>query len=198
MLALSRRRFEEAAALLRDAIALDPYAAWLHARLAWTHHLAGDHTQSLRQIEAALEQFPGHEGTELYAGIILAFNGEAKRAVEIASALAQRRPYFDPAAGVHAYALAVAGQADVALSILERLEWMGRERYALDSFSPAVYVTLGEEDKALAGLAAANDARCPWFFQALADPRLRPLQPRAEFVAMQRILAEMEQQAHGD
>jgi tetratricopeptide (TPR) repeat protein len=195
MLALSRRRFDQAAAIIDDALRTDPFSTWLHARRAWTHHMMGDAAASVREAKAALEQFPLHEGVEMYAGIILAFNGEAERAVELAGALAHRRPYFDPATAVHAYTLAVAGRSDEARSILERMEWMGRERYVTNSLSAAVYVALGEHDHALAELRAANEARCPWFFQALADPRLAPLHKLPEFKKLEQILVNMERVA---
>jgi DNA-binding winged helix-turn-helix (wHTH) protein/tetratricopeptide (TPR) repeat protein len=195
MLALSRRHYDEAAAIIHNALTVDPFSAWLHARLAWTHHMAGDAAASVREVNAAIQQFPLHEGVELYAGIILAFNGEAQRAVELAGTLAQRRPYFDPATAVHAYTLAVAGRSDEARSILERMEWMNRERYVMTSLSAAVYVVLGEPEHALAQLEAANAARCPWFFQALADPRLAPLHKLPKFQELEQVLVNMEQAA---
>jgi predicted Zn-dependent protease len=198
LLALSRKRFDEAIGLIRDALTIDPYSRWLHARLAWAHHLMGDAPESVRLINAALEQFPAHEGIELYAGIILAFNGEAERAEELAASLANRRPYFDPAAAVHAYTLAVAGKSDDARSVLERMEWIGRERYVLNSLSAAVYVALGDHDHALTELAAANQALCPWFFQALADPRLAALNNNPKFRVYEQILTNMERAAQAD
>lgn len=195
LMALSRRRFEEARHILQDALSTDPFSPWLHARLAWTYHLLGDAAASVREVIAALQQFPLHEGVELYAGIILAFNGEPKRALELAGALEHRRPYFDPAVAVHAYTLAAAGQHEEARSILERLEWMSRERYVMNSLSPAVYVALGEYDQALAELEAANEARCPWFFQALADPRLAPLHNEPRFRELEEIVVNMERVA---
>jgi len=118
--------------------------------------------------------------------------------VEIAGTLEHRRPYFDLAIAVHAYTLAVAGRSDEARSILERMEWMGRERYVTNSLSAAVYVALGEPEPALAQLRAANEARCPWFFQALADPRLAPLHELREFQELQQVLVNMERAARGD
>jgi hypothetical protein len=53
-------------------------------------------------------------------------------------------------------------------------------------------VALGEPDAALAELRASDELRCPWFFQMLADPRLKPLEDRPEFKQMQAILADME------
>jgi len=198
ILALSRWRFEEAEQLINQALSTDPWSPWLHARLAWTHHLAGDAAASVSLVNDALVKFPLHEGIELYAGIILAFNGEAERAAELAASLAQRRPYFDPATAVRAYALAVAGRRDEALSILEQMEWTGRERYVLNSLSAAVFVALGQHERALAELQTANEARCPWFFQTLADPRLAPLRTMREFIDFEQILKNMERVAQRD
>jgi hypothetical protein len=75
---------------------------------------------------------------------------------------------------------------------------MGRERYVMNSLSAAVYVALGENDSALAELRAANEARCPWFFQALADPRLAPLHKLPEFRELEQILVNMERVAGKD
>jgi len=109
--------------------------------------------------------------------------------------IVSRRIFEDFAAAVHAYALAMAGRRDEARVILERLQWLCRERYAMNTFTPAAYVALGELDAALAELHAANGLRCPWFFQMLADPRLKPLRTRPDFEAMLGILAGMETEA---
>jgi DNA-binding winged helix-turn-helix (wHTH) protein len=195
MFALSRRHFGEAIEMLRAALRTDPYSAWSLARLAWAYHLAGESAASVEAAHAAIERFPAHESAELYGAMILAFNGETARAVELSASLALRVPYLDPAAAVHAYALAMAGRGDEARIILERLQWLCRERYAMNTFTPAAYVALGEVDTALAELRAANGLRCPWFFQMLADPRLKPLRARPEFESMLGILAGMETEA---
>jgi DNA-binding winged helix-turn-helix (wHTH) protein/tetratricopeptide (TPR) repeat protein len=199
MFALSRHRFSEAIAMLSAAIHADPFSPWLMARLAWTYHLAGHNAKSLEQIERTIELFPEHEGSGLYGTIILAFNGEAERAISLAENLVRRSPYFDLATIVHGYALACAGRRDEARAVLERLQWLSRERFVLNAFTPALFVALGDMDGALAELNAAAEARCPWFFQMLADPRMKPLHPRPEFTRMQKILDRMEASAekHG-
>jgi tetratricopeptide (TPR) repeat protein len=195
MFALSRHRFGEATELLHAAIQTDPYSPWLQARLAWALHLAGEADKSVEQARKVLSLFPEHECANLFGAMILAFNGEAERGTELAHGLAHRLPYFDQATAVHAYALACAGRKDEARTMLERLQWLSRERFVLNSFTPAVYVALGEYDAALSELRATNEARCPWFFQMLADPRLEPLHGRPEFERMRAILTGMEAEA---
>jgi tetratricopeptide (TPR) repeat protein len=195
MFALSRNRFGEAIELLQGAIRQDPFAPWLQARLAWVFHLACRAGESLEAINKVLASFPEHEGAALYGSMILAFHGDTGRAIELAHGLVQRSPYFDLATAAHAYALACANRADEARIILERLEWMSRERFVLSSFTPAVCVALGDMDGAITHLRTADESRCPWFFQMLADPRLKPLHGRPEFVEMQSILTRMEADA---
>ena len=196
MFLLSRHRFSEAIETLRAALRLDPYSPWLHARLGWSLHLAGDAAGSLRQIETAFVEFPDIADVSLHAAWIFAYLGEAHRAVEIAQELCQRNPDFDLAFAAHAYALACAGRADQAHEILDRLEWLGRERFVLSSFTAAVHVALGEPEAALDRLRAANEARCPWFFQLLADPALNALRDQPKFKDLQAILPAMEAAVH--
>ena len=104
-------------------------------------------------------------------------------------------PYFDLATAAHAYALACEGRHAEARSILERLQWLSRERFLLSSFTPAVHVALGDLDAAIEELKTAYKARCPWFFQMLADPRLKPLHGNPDFERMQTVLTTMEAEA---
>jgi TolB-like protein/tetratricopeptide (TPR) repeat protein len=198
LFAVSRYRFAEAIELLRDAIRIDPFSPWLQNRLAWTLHLDGQASESLEQIRKMIALFPDREGTCLYGAVILAFNGESERAIELAQGFAQRSPHIDLAGAVHAYALACTGRADEARVILERLQWLSRERYVVRGFTPTAYLALGDRDAALAELLAAEEARCPWFFQMLADPRLIPLHGNPDFERMRAILPAMEADVEQD
>jgi len=198
MFALSRRHFAEALGLLQSALREDPYSPWLHGRLAWTLHLAGETTESVSQICRTIDRFPAHEGSMFYGALILAYNGKPEQATRLAQGLSQKLAYFDLGTAVYAYALACQGRNDEARAILERLQWLSRERFVLSSFVPAAYVALGEHEAALAVLRTSAEVRCPWFFQMLADPRLKPLHERKEFAQLESILAGMEEQsAHG-
>jgi DNA-binding winged helix-turn-helix (wHTH) protein/predicted Zn-dependent protease len=198
MLALSRHQFDAAIDQLQGAIEFDPYAPWLHARLAWALHLAGRAKESVEQIRHTLDAFPEHEGTSLYGAIILAFNESAARAISLAQELSERLPYFDLASSTLAYALARAGRRNEARSMLERLQWLSRERFFLRAFLPAAYLAVGDADSAIAELRAADETRCPWFFQMLADPRLKQLHGHPDFEIMRATLPEMEAEALHD
>ncbi len=192
MFLLCRHRFEEAIALMRSAIELDPYSPWLQARLAWALHLNGQAEESVQQIRETLSHYPGHDGASVYGSTILAFNGEAGRAVELAEELSERLPSFDIANAVHAYALASMGRAAESNSILERLQWHGRERYVTSTFNAVVHLALGNHEAGLGELRKSAEARCPWFFQMLADPRLIPLHDHPGFIELRKIHTNLE------
>jgi DNA-binding winged helix-turn-helix (wHTH) protein len=198
MFALSRDRFEEAHELLQASLQKDPYSPWLHARLAWTLHLEERVAESVDQVRHALDLFPNHGFLTLYGAVILAFNGDRTQSTKLAQGLVQRLPYLDLATAVHAYTLACANRGDEARAILERLQWLGRERFVPSSFTPAVYAALGETETAVAELRKSAEARCPWFFQMLADPRLKSLHAHPEFEKMRAILDRMEAAAAQD
>lgn len=195
MFALSRHRFVEAIELIREALRTDPYSPWLSSRLGWAYHLSGEREKSLAQAEHALELFPEHESTNVYGTMILAFNGKAERAVVVAENLVRKSPHLDMGSALYAYAVAKAGREEEARSMLERLQWLSRERFVLTSFTAAVCVALGEKESGVAELQAAAEARCPWLFQMLADPRIEPIRDRAEVVRMERVLERMEASA---
>ena len=192
MFALSRHRFLEAIELITEALRSDPYSPWLNARLAWAYHLSGEREKSVSQAAHALELFPEHECSNVYGAVILAFNKQAERAIGVAENLVRRSPYLDIGSSLLAYALAQAGRQGEARSMLERLQWLSRERFVLTSFTAAVCVSLGDPDGAIAELQAATDARCPWLFQMLADPRIESIRGRPEIVRIEKILERME------
>jgi DNA-binding winged helix-turn-helix (wHTH) protein len=198
MFALSRHRWNEAIALLEDALRVDPFSPWLHARLGWAFHLAGEGQKSVEQVDRMLAMFSEDDGIAMYGAAILSFHGDRERGVKLAAELAKAHPYFDLAAAVHAYALANAGRSDEARTVLERLQWLGRERFVNRSFTPAAYLALGDRETALEELRAAEQSRCPWFFQMLADPRLHGLRSDPEFARMEKILVGMEAAAARD
>jgi predicted Zn-dependent protease len=192
MLALSRHRFDEALNVLHGALRADPMAPWLHARKAWALHLAHRHLEAMEQAEYCLVHYPRHESTNFYASQILASNGEAKRAALLAHELVERSPNFDTPLAVEAYVHACSGKRQSAMAILDRLHWLGRERFVMRAFLPPVFLALGDTESAVDALRQSESLRCPWFFQMLADPRLNALKGNPEFDRMRADQAAME------
>lgn len=194
---LSRHHFTEAIELLAAAQAQDPCSPWIEARLAWALHLNRDAAASLEQIERCLKLFPEHLATGIYGTILLAWSGQLERALEMALSLTRRFPYFDLGLALEAYVRALDGQSEYAAQMMERLEWLGRERYVMKSFSAATYLALGKTDMALTQLRTAAEERCPWFLPTLADPRLDAIAALPAFGSLRQILSRMEDSLGG-
>jgi tetratricopeptide (TPR) repeat protein len=191
-LLLSRHRFGEAIELLHAAIKLDPYSPWMQAALAWALHLAGERDASVAQARKAIDLFSEFDNSLFFGAMILGYNGEAERAIEVAETLAARSSHYDLAISAHAYALACGGRIEESHELLERLQWLSRERFVLNTLNAATHVVLGDPNAALEVLRTANETRCPWFFLMLADPRLKFLKGRPEFAMLESSLAAME------
>ena len=195
---LSRHKFGEAVEMLRAAIQTDPYSPWLQTALGWVLHLEGERGASVVQARKAVELFSDYDNALFYAAMILAYNGEAESAIELTKTLTERASHYDLATAAQAYAQACAGHEEESRHLLERLQWLSRERFVLNTLNAATYVVLGDADAALAELRMADETRCPWFFQLLADPRLKPLHGRHEFAALKATMPAMEDDAARD
>jgi tetratricopeptide (TPR) repeat protein len=190
--AMGQGRLSEAVALLRSAIHSDPFSPVMHWRLAWALHVAGDTDGALQQAESALRLFPNDPGALFFAAIIFAAasdpNSESAasrdlgaRSVGLATHLIQIAPSLDGGYSALAYAHTRRGKIAEARALLDRQAWVSRERFVPRSFDAPALVELGEHDAALEALATAERQHCPWLFELLGDPRLRPLHREPEF-----------------
>ena len=121
--------------------------------LAWALHLAGDREASLAQIRKAIDLSYEYDNSLFFGAMILGYNGETDRAIELAEALVARSSHYDLATSAHAYALACAGRTEESHDLLERLQWLSRERFVLNTLNAATHVVLGDADAALRGAA---------------------------------------------
>ena len=188
--ALSRGRSAEALSLLRTALEVDPYSPILHGRLTWALHLAGDATAALEQARQSLALFPNHPIAVFFSAIVFASTGNASgstscpyaaQATELATRLIQAAPLLDAGYAILAYAQARQGRIIEARALLDRQQALSRERFVMSSFHAPALVELGEFDAAMEALTIADEQHCPWLFELLNDPRLRPLHGEPEF-----------------
>ncbi len=188
--ALSLGQPEAAVSLLRAALEKDPQSAVLHGRLTWALHMEGDGRAAVDHARRCIAAFPRHEAALFFSAHALAAagggigEGDAKLAAEavaVAIRLIQISPTLDAGVAVLAYALARQGDRDGARTQLERMQWLSRERFVSSTMCAPAWVELGEFEEAMQLLHVANQQHCPWFFEMLADPRLKPLHDEPEF-----------------
>jgi DNA-binding winged helix-turn-helix (wHTH) protein/tetratricopeptide (TPR) repeat protein len=193
--ALGQGRFPDALAQLRAALDADPHSPLLHGRLAWALHLAGEPENAVEQAMRTQKLFPDHPAALFFCSIVLAAScssGDstsdlATGTIAVTNRLTQRASFLDAGYATLAYAHARQGRMMEARSLLERQQWLSRERFVMRSFHAPVLVELGEYDAAIEALVVAEQQHCPWLFELLVDPRLAPLRSEAEFQRLSAI-----------
>jgi DNA-binding winged helix-turn-helix (wHTH) protein/tetratricopeptide (TPR) repeat protein len=200
---LGQGRFNEAIGLLRTALETDPFSPIFHGRLAWALFLAGEERAAIEQASRTQRLFPDHPGALFFSAIIFAASSKpgasdnplARQATAIANRLIQTTPSLDPAYATLAYVQARQGCIVEARTLLDRQQRLSRERYVMRSFHAPALVELGESDAAIEALVRADKDRCPWLFELLSDPRMRPLHGEREF---QRLFSHSRQLESAD
>jgi class 3 adenylate cyclase/DNA-binding SARP family transcriptional activator/TolB-like protein len=81
----SREREQQALALARQAVELDPSNMNAHRSLAWANAMAGQHALATSHIETAYDLNPSDPWTHFSAALLLAFCGECERSSELIS-----------------------------------------------------------------------------------------------------------------
>ncbi|HKG62631.1 MAG TPA: tetratricopeptide repeat protein [Solirubrobacteraceae bacterium] len=130
-------RHEQAADVLREAIAADPERADLHCRLAFALERAGRHAEALAAAERAARQAPDWEWPHRLRAVALAGLGKAKRAVGAAEEAVRLAPEEAAAHEVLADSRLAAGDHRGARAAAER----SRE---LDPSAAGPHHTLGD------------------------------------------------------
>jgi tetratricopeptide (TPR) repeat protein len=194
--ALAQGRFAEAFSLLHEALESDPYSPVMHGRLTWALHLSGDMSAALEQAKRSLALFPDRPSATFFSAIVFAAagntNGQASssyaaQATEVATRLVQSSPSLDPGVATLAYAQARQGRTTEARALLDRQQWLSRERFVMSSFQAPALVELGEFDAAIEALTIADEQHCPWLFELLSDPRLKPLHGEPVFERLRNL-----------
>ena len=172
--ALALGKFESAERRFRAASLAKPLAMTARAGLAFAHMYRGDDEAAL-QIAREMVQVDPYGPVALgLASIFEATLGDPAKAVPMAEKSLELLPESPVAGAVLACALARAGLAERARTLLESEtrsgNWIGSNTMA----APA-WLELGEAAAAFAALESGFANRCTWLPQMLSDPRIGAL-----------------------
>jgi tetratricopeptide (TPR) repeat protein len=154
-------RFDEAAAEMERAMALDPLSLILHHHAAWIFILARDYDRAIEVSRAALEMEP-------HFGLSLLWRGKAygqKRMFDEAIAALQQAARLLPesvVSGALGYAYAAAGRRGEAEDYVRRLDALSATQYLEPYNRAAIHAGLGDTERALEWLQRAYDDRSIW------------------------------------
>ena len=141
-------RYDEAASVIRRAQQLDPMSGVIAVNISRLYQLQNNHEASIENSLKIIELDPSFGAA--YEYLALSYlkqgrNAEAIAAAETATRLTERSGV---ALGDLGYVYAVAGKRAEALALVKELEAKYARKEALGQYIAAVYMGLGEKDKA--------------------------------------------------
>ncbi len=183
----AKGRLEEALHKMKRALELDPDSLVMNTFMGATLHFAGRHDEAIEQCRKTLEMDPNFAVAHWHIGLAYEQKGmfdEAIAEFQKASTLSGGSPLMKAALG-HAYAKA--NRKREATVILDQLKELSKERYVSSYEVAAIYVALGDHERAFQLLERADKEHSfhlvylkawPQFSPVSADPRFQDLVQR--------------------
>src|SRR5213596_3074246 len=176
-------RLDEAIAKDKKAIELDPLNSFFQAALAYFLYHARRYDDAIVQIKKTLELDPASTLGRHLLGCCLLWKGDTAGAI----AEFQRSKIVVTGAwylGLLGYAYAISGDRPKAEQILRELEEMAKRQYVNSSAFAAIYLGLGEKEKALDWLDVAyeNQESACWYLKV--DPIYDSVRNEPRFQAL--------------
>jgi serine/threonine-protein kinase len=171
------RRAEEAEALARAALAIDPVSAWVNALLVQALHIQRKHREAVAQAEHTLEIAPGFPFALFFGGLGALVLGRSEKALGFLEEAVDTSGRLD-FVGPLGCAYARVNQPDRARQLLEELD-------GNDAVPPITYATLhmalGDLDRAFEQLELCFRQRSWHALLPYSEPLFDPLRadPRA-------------------
>lgn len=179
-------RFDEGIRLNRRAIELDPLSVTTSLSLGWTFFKARRYDEAIAQLHRTLELEPGYWYAHMELGWSYLQKGMPEAAVAHCDTAITHAPEADDQVllGSCGWVYGRAGRRQQADEMLRRLSAISRRRW-LDPFNlSAVYVGLGDRDRALELLRNAARQGSPSLVFLKVDPWLDPLRSDPRFNAL--------------
>jgi len=176
-------RFDDAIAAEKKALELDPLNTFLNTDLAFFLYWARRYEEATTQIRKTLELDPNNAFAHSILGWCLIGKGnkaEARAEFQKATSL-DDLPWYISSLG---YACAANGDRAKAEQILQDLEELSKQRYVSPANRAAVYLGLGEKEKALDWLEKAYEDRDPIFWWIDGDQLYDSLRNEPRFQAL--------------
>ncbi|MGA2587596.1 MAG: protein kinase [Candidatus Aminicenantales bacterium] len=179
------KRLDEAVAAYLRALEMDPLSPSLQVKLGYNYCLKREWNRAIKQCRNALELDP-----QCWAYILLGScyfqigkHDDAIRAIETLAQVTGRSSF---ALGNLGWAYARTGRTGEALKLLEELQERAQKQYVPSWSFAAIYVGLGEMDKAFDWFEKAVDEHEPLMLHIHVHPNYDPLRTHPRYKALLR------------
>ena len=180
----STGRLDEAAAEIKRGLDLEPLDVNMGATLAWVYLVAGQNDKALEQARKTYDLEPNHPIGRWILSEALIYKGMYSEAISLNEQWLQTDPIHQFALRDAGIAYAKAGRPDKAEEMISRFREIAKTKYVPTCRIAAIYVALGERDKAFAELDKAFEVRDWELFRMGADPYFSSLRDDPRFREM--------------
>ena len=174
-------RQDEAISRMKKSQELDPLSLIISAGIGWAHYMSRRYEDALEQLHRTVELDPNYPVTYWILGLILRKMGQNDLAItegEKGVTFSGGSPMFRAAL---AQTLAVAGQRDAAIQILEALKELANHKYVGAYFFAGIYAGLGEDDLAIESLEKSCEEHSHWLLYLHMHPGFDSLRSYPRF-----------------
>lgn len=174
-------RLEEAWKETQLAKELDPLSVIINWNVGWILHFSRKYKEALNQFRSTLELDPNYLVTRMFLGqtyVQLQEFDKAREEFQRALDLSGGAAF---ALGLLGHCIALAGEKNEALRLLERLDELSQARYVSPDFFAWIHLGLGAVEEAFRYLTAAYERRSNWLAWLGPEPRYDSLRQDLRF-----------------
>ncbi|HET8670392.1 MAG TPA: tetratricopeptide repeat protein [Candidatus Saccharimonadales bacterium] len=178
---LPQKRFDEAITEVKRALELEPLSIPMGANLAGIYIHARKNDLALEQAKKVLDLEPNHVTAQIWMVRALCAAGRYSEAITLYESTLLREPSTQHLTPILGYAYAKSGRKRDALEVIRQHDELGNRQFVGTYEVAAIYVALGEKDKAFAELEKAYIARDWGIARLSVDPFVDPLRGDPRF-----------------
>ena len=178
---LPQKRLDEAITEVKRALELEPLSIPMGANLAGIYIYARKNDLALEQAKKVLDLEPNHVTAQIWMVRALCTAGRYSEAITLYETSLAADPSTQHLTPILGYAYAKTGRTRDALEVIRKHDQLGNRQFVGTYEVAAIYIALGEKDKAFAELEKAYIARDWGIARLSVDPFVDPLRDDPRF-----------------
>jgi len=174
-------RHVEAVARMKKSQECDPLSLIISVAIGWAFYQGRQYDESMDQFRRTVELDANYPMTYWILGLLLRKLGRYEEAIaegEKSVMLSGGSPLMRAAL---AQTLAIAGQREKAMQILDDLTKLAQQRYVASYFLAGIYAGLGEDERAFEHLEKSYEEHSHWLIYLHIDPGMDALRSDPRF-----------------
>ena len=179
---------EEAIARMRKSRELDPLSLIISVAIGWAFYMNRRYDEAIEQLRRTVELDPNYPVAYWILGLALRKMGRFEQAIsdgEKGVMLSGGSPIMRAALG---QTFGAAGKRGEAMSILDDLAGLARQKYIAAYFFAGIHAGLGEDDRAIEYLEKSLEEHSHWLIYLHLDPSMDGLRSNPRFQDLLRAL----------